>query len=69
MSHVAVSGGTHGNEMSGIYLVKHWLREPSALQRDSFSATPFLANPLAIERCVRYVGRDLNRTFTKQFLK
>ncbi|XP_006034256.1 N-acyl-aromatic-L-amino acid amidohydrolase (carboxylate-forming) isoform X1 [Alligator sinensis] len=68
VSHVAVSGGTHGNEMSGIYLVKHWLREPSALQRDSFSATPFLANPLAIERCVRYVGRDLNRTFTKQFL-
>uniref|UniRef100_A0A674JT98 N-acyl-aromatic-L-amino acid amidohydrolase n=1 Tax=Terrapene triunguis TaxID=2587831 RepID=A0A674JT98_9SAUR len=65
---VAVSGGTHGNEMSGIYLAKHWLRNPMELRRGSFAVTPFLGNPRAIEKCVRYVGRDLNRTFTTEFL-
>ncbi|XP_073206691.1 N-acyl-aromatic-L-amino acid amidohydrolase (carboxylate-forming) isoform X1 [Lepidochelys kempii] len=68
LSRVAVSGGTHGNEMSGVYLAKHWLRDPMELQRDSFAVTPFLGNPCAIEKCVRYVGRDLNRTFTTEFL-
>ncbi|KAF5928720.1 hypothetical protein HPG69_016721 [Diceros bicornis minor] len=65
---VAVTGGTHGNEMSGIYLVRHWLRAPGELQRPSFSATPVLANPAATAACRRYVGRDLNRTFTSAFL-
>ncbi|XP_075784624.1 N-acyl-aromatic-L-amino acid amidohydrolase (carboxylate-forming) isoform X2 [Pelodiscus sinensis] len=65
---VAVSGGTHGNEMSGVYLVKHWLRDPTELRRGSFAATPFLSNLRAVEKCVRYVGRDLNRTFTAEFL-
>uniref|UniRef100_A0A674JT25 N-acyl-aromatic-L-amino acid amidohydrolase n=1 Tax=Terrapene triunguis TaxID=2587831 RepID=A0A674JT25_9SAUR len=68
LSRVAVSGGTHGNEMSGIYLAKHWLRNPMELRRGSFAVTPFLGNPRAIEKCVRYVGRDLNRTFTTEFL-
>ncbi|ELV09497.1 N-acyl-aromatic-L-amino acid amidohydrolase (carboxylate-forming) [Tupaia chinensis] len=65
---VAVTGGTHGNEMSGVYLARHWLRDPSELQRPSFSAMPVLANPEATAACRRYVGRDLNRTFTSTFL-
>ncbi|XP_062974753.1 N-acyl-aromatic-L-amino acid amidohydrolase (carboxylate-forming) [Elgaria multicarinata webbii] len=65
---VAVCGGTHGNEMSGVYLVRHWLRDPSELQRGTFHATPFLGNPRAIEQCTRYIGRDLNRTLTADFL-
>uniref|UniRef100_A0A8C8SAA7 N-acyl-aromatic-L-amino acid amidohydrolase n=1 Tax=Pelusios castaneus TaxID=367368 RepID=A0A8C8SAA7_9SAUR len=68
LSRVAVSGGTHGNEMSGIYLAKHWLRDPRELQRSSFTITPFLSNLRAIEKCVRYVGQDLNRSFTTEFL-
>uniref|UniRef100_A0ACB8G3A8 Uncharacterized protein n=2 Tax=Sphaerodactylus townsendi TaxID=933632 RepID=A0ACB8G3A8_9SAUR len=54
--------------MSGVFLAKHWLRDPSELQRDTFHATPFLGNPRAIEKCVRYIERDLNRTFTAKFL-
>ncbi|KAM6158109.1 N-acyl-aromatic-L-amino acid amidohydrolase (carboxylate-forming) [Rhynchocyon petersi] len=65
---VAVTGGTHGNEMSGVYLARHWLREPGELQRPSFSAIPVIANPEATAACRRYVGRDLNRTFTSLFL-
>ncbi|CAI5762895.1 N-acyl-aromatic-L-amino acid amidohydrolase (carboxylate-forming) isoform X3 [Podarcis lilfordi] len=68
LKRVAVSGGTHGNEMSGVYLAKHWLRDPSELQRGTFQATPFLGNPRAVEQCVRYIGRDLNRAFLNEFL-
>lgn len=65
---VAVAGGTHGNEMSGVILVKHWLRDPSELARDTFTAVPLLANPKATEKCVRYCERDLNRCFTADVL-
>ncbi|KAM3855952.1 N-acyl-aromatic-L-amino acid amidohydrolase (carboxylate-forming) [Vipera latastei] len=65
---VAICGGTHGNEMSGVYLVKHWLQDPSELQRSTFQVTPFVGNPRAVEQCVRYIGRDLNRTFAAAFL-
>ncbi|XP_054828004.1 N-acyl-aromatic-L-amino acid amidohydrolase (carboxylate-forming) isoform X2 [Eublepharis macularius] len=68
LKHVAICGGTHGNEMSGIFLVKHWLRNPTELQRDTFHATPFLGNPRAVDKCVRYIDRDLNRTFSAEFL-
>ncbi|XP_006861114.1 PREDICTED: aspartoacylase-2 [Chrysochloris asiatica] len=68
LRHVAVTGGTHGNEMSGVCLAQHWLRAPGELQRPSFSAKPVLANPEATAVCRRYMGRDLNRTFTSSFL-
>ncbi|XP_039196951.1 N-acyl-aromatic-L-amino acid amidohydrolase (carboxylate-forming) [Crotalus tigris] len=68
LGRVAICGGTHGNEMSGVYLVKHWLQDPSELQRSTFQVTPLVGNPRAVERCVRYVGRDLNRTFAAAFL-
>ncbi|XP_020661716.3 N-acyl-aromatic-L-amino acid amidohydrolase (carboxylate-forming) [Pogona vitticeps] len=68
LTHVAVCGGTHGNEMSGIYLAKHWLNNTSELCRSTFQATPFLGNPRAIEKCVRYIGRDLNRSFIADIL-
>uniref|UniRef100_A0A8D2LQX8 N-acyl-aromatic-L-amino acid amidohydrolase n=1 Tax=Varanus komodoensis TaxID=61221 RepID=A0A8D2LQX8_VARKO len=61
-------GGTHGNEMSGVFLVRHWMRDPSELQRSTFHAVPFLGNPRATEQCRRYIDRDLNRTFTRLFL-
>ncbi|XP_063814474.1 N-acyl-aromatic-L-amino acid amidohydrolase (carboxylate-forming) [Pseudophryne corroboree] len=65
---VAVTGGTHGNEMSGVFLVKHWLRDSSELVKDTFAAVPLLANPKATEKCVRFYERDLNRCFTMDIL-
>ncbi|XP_034345351.1 N-acyl-aromatic-L-amino acid amidohydrolase (carboxylate-forming) isoform X1 [Arvicanthis niloticus] len=65
---VAVTGGTHGNEMCGVYLARYWLKFPGELQRPSFSAMPVLANPAATAACRRYMDRDLNRTFTFTFL-
>ncbi|XP_058876098.1 N-acyl-aromatic-L-amino acid amidohydrolase (carboxylate-forming)-like, partial [Acipenser ruthenus] len=65
LSRVVVSGGTHGNELAGVCLVKEWLRGDSApcLERSSFTAQPLLANPRATEQGVRYVNTDLNRCF------
>ncbi|XP_019643994.1 PREDICTED: aspartoacylase-like [Branchiostoma belcheri] len=56
---VAVFGGTHGNEMSGVYLVKRWLQNQEAISRPSFQTVPCIANPRAVERCRRYIDVDL----------
>ncbi|KAG8451715.1 hypothetical protein GDO86_003781 [Hymenochirus boettgeri] len=68
ISRVVVSGGTHGNEMSGVFLAQHWLQDSSELHRKSFTAEAFLANPLAVQRCVRYIDTDLNRCFSSELL-
>uniref|UniRef100_UPI00398EF2A0 N-acyl-aromatic-L-amino acid amidohydrolase (carboxylate-forming)-like n=1 Tax=Pristiophorus japonicus TaxID=55135 RepID=UPI00398EF2A0 len=65
---VAVVVGTHGNEMSGVFLTRHWLKDPAELQRQTFSTTPLLANPPAVEKCIRYLDRDLNRCFLPDML-
>ncbi|XP_005999316.1 N-acyl-aromatic-L-amino acid amidohydrolase (carboxylate-forming) [Latimeria chalumnae] len=68
IKHVVAVGGTHGNEMSGVCLARYWLKDPSELQRESFSATSFLSNTQAAERCLRYVDQDLNRCFQETIL-
>jgi len=47
---IVICGGTHGNELTGVYLAKKhgW----------------FLANPAAAAACRRYVECDLNRCFS-----
>lgn len=63
VKHVLVSGGTHGNEYTGAFLVRHWLKNPADLRRPSFKTHPLFANPHAFQICRRYVERDLNRSF------
>jgi aspartoacylase len=60
---VAVVGGTHGNEFSGIYLLKKWQKSPDLLARESFSVDTVFANPKAFSDNKRYVSHDLNRQF------
>lgn len=62
---VAIAGGTHGNEITGIYLVKKFERSPHLIQRPSFETVTFLANPKAHEVGKRYFDTDLNRSFTQ----
>jgi len=49
LKNIVICGGTHGNELTGVYLAKKhgWL----------------LANPAAAAICRRYVEKDLNRCF------
>jgi succinylglutamate desuccinylase len=60
---VAIVGGTHGNEVTGVYLVKKFDRFPNLIYRDSFECETLLANPKAIAANRRYIDRDLNRSF------
>ncbi|KAG7256602.1 hypothetical protein CRUP_012565 [Coryphaenoides rupestris] len=66
---VAVFGGTHGNELSGVTLVNLWARDAGEIQRRGVHTRAFIANPRAVERCSRYVDTDLNRAFTAENLR
>jgi len=61
---LAIVGGTHGNEFTGIYLLKKWQQSPELVARDSFSTEMLFANPAAHQQNKRYVEHDLNRCFS-----
>ena len=66
---VAIVGGTHGNELTGIYLVKKFERAPELIGRSTFETIVLLANPKACEIGRRYLDIDLNRCFLEQDLE
>jgi len=66
---VAITGGTHGNELTGIHLVRAFQSDPRRVERESFETVPMLTNIGAIERVTRYVDKDLNRTFSLSALE
>lgn len=66
---VAIVGGTHGNELTGIYLVKKFDRQPELIGRSTFETISLLANPKACEIGRRYVETDLNRCFLESDLE
>ena len=63
LNKVAIVGGTHGNEFSGIYLLRKWRDTPHLIQRDSFTVETVFANPKAFEENKRYLDCDMNRQF------
>ncbi|MEJ2764784.1 aspartoacylase [Photobacterium sp. MCCC 1A19761] len=63
MKSVAVVGGTHGNEFSGIYLLRKWQQQPQLIARETFTTQMVFANPKAFEENKRYLDVDLNRQF------
>ncbi|MBW4630780.1 MAG: aspartoacylase [Iphinoe sp. HA4291-MV1] len=69
ISRVVVVGGTHGNELNGIYLVKKYERSPHLIARSSFESCTLLASPRAHQLMKRYVDTDLNRCFRQQDLE
>ncbi|XP_043954136.1 N-acyl-aromatic-L-amino acid amidohydrolase (carboxylate-forming) B-like [Gambusia affinis] len=65
LSRVAVCGGTHGNELSGVYLVREMLKTEKRKEvGEPASVLMVLSNPRAMQQCSRYVDTDLNRCFT-----
>jgi succinylglutamate desuccinylase len=60
---IAIVGGTHGNELTGIYAIEKLARFPERLARYSFEVITLLANPQAVAANRRYIDRDLNRSF------
>ncbi|XP_036439401.1 N-acyl-aromatic-L-amino acid amidohydrolase (carboxylate-forming) B-like [Colossoma macropomum] len=69
LSRVAVCGGTHGNELSGVYLVRERLKKRKKSQvMEPAAVVTVMSNPRAVQRCVRYTEMDLNRCFTDAML-
>uniref|UniRef100_A0AAR2JXP6 N-acyl-aromatic-L-amino acid amidohydrolase n=1 Tax=Pygocentrus nattereri TaxID=42514 RepID=A0AAR2JXP6_PYGNA len=69
LSRVAVCGGTHGNELSGVYLVHERLKRRKKSQvMEPVAVVTVMSNPRAVQRCVRYTETDLNRCFTHAIL-
>lgn len=56
-------GGTHGNELTGIHLVKQSQKEMLGENYESFSLDYLIANESAIKANQRYIDVDLNRCF------
>ncbi|XP_026158370.1 N-acyl-aromatic-L-amino acid amidohydrolase (carboxylate-forming) B-like [Mastacembelus armatus] len=67
LSRFAICGGTHGNEMTGVYMVRE-LQKKKLEKAGSVSITSVLSNPRAVDVCKRYIDKDLNRCFTNAFL-
>ncbi len=57
---VAVVAGIHGDEPCGVHAVEELLADPPAVSRP---VRIVIANERAVERGVRYVDEDLNRSF------
>ncbi|XP_059932791.1 N-acyl-aromatic-L-amino acid amidohydrolase (carboxylate-forming) B-like isoform X1 [Gadus macrocephalus] len=75
LSRVAVCGGTHGNELSGVHVVRERLKEKQQRvdddeeeDEDVVSVSNILTNPRAVQQCRRYTETDLNRCFTRATL-
>ena len=68
INQVAIVGGIHGNELTGVYLVKKFERFPQLIQRATFETFTLLGNPQAFEVGRRYIDKDLNRCFYSQAL-
>ena len=63
LKRIAVVGGTHGNELTGAYLIKYFEQHPELLQRSSLETLTIFGNPQAFAAGTRYVEKDLNRAF------
>ncbi len=57
---IAVVAGIHGDEPCGVRAVERLLDDPPAVERP---VKLVVANETALERRVRFVDEDLNRTF------
>ncbi|MER2490591.1 aspartoacylase [Catenovulum sediminis] len=69
IKNVAIVCGTHGNEITGVYLMKKWQKDLSLISRESFSTGLLQGNPKAYEINRRYVDKDLNRQFAQKDLE
>ncbi len=63
---VVIAGGTHGNELTGVYLLQYWQQQLALVQRPAFATRLLLANPNAAAKRVRYLDKDLNRCFARE---
>lgn len=66
---VLITGGTHGNESSGVLIVEQYIQDNAAqLICPSTNVKFELVNQAAIKTNCRFIDEDLNRQFTPELL-
>ena len=68
INQVLLVAGTHGNELTGLYLHKLIRDGHYPADRSTFEVKNVIGNPEAVERRVRFVESDLNREFSTKAL-
>jgi len=68
IANITIVGGTHGNETSGIQLVRNWQKFGVPEAYNGLNIDCHLSNMAAIDANVRFVEEDLNRQFTPALL-
>uniref|UniRef100_A0A8C1PJW0 Succinylglutamate desuccinylase/Aspartoacylase catalytic domain-containing protein n=1 Tax=Cyprinus carpio TaxID=7962 RepID=A0A8C1PJW0_CYPCA len=70
LARMAVCGGTHGNELSGVYVVQEMERQWKEKGECAWPipVTTVLSNPRAVKECRRYIEKDMNRCFNRATL-
>jgi succinylglutamate desuccinylase len=63
---VLIVGGTHGNELIGVYTNRRFEQSPDLIRRPSLEVLTLFGNPQAIAAGTRYIDKDLNRCFAAQ---
>jgi aspartoacylase len=66
---VALVGGTHGGELTGVFLVKKFQQFPQYIQRHGIETITLIANEKAVAMKTRYIDTDLNRAFKREDLE
>ncbi len=71
LARMAVCGGTHGNELSGVYVVQEMERQQKEKGEGAWPipVTTVLSNPKAVKECRRYIDTDMNRCFNRATLR
>ena len=66
---VVVTGGTHGNEYTGVYVINRLKARPDLLSSyRSLAVETVLTNERALSENKRYIDEDLNRLFSMERL-
>jgi aspartoacylase len=68
IKNIAIVGGTHGNEYTGVYLIRKLRLDKIQEQWGDLKIELMIANPKAYEKCVRFIDHDLNRSFINKDL-
>jgi len=64
IDNVLILAGTHGNELSGIYLHRLIEKGDYDCKRSSYATSSMIVNPQAVAHNRRYLDTDLNRAFS-----
>ena len=65
---VVFNGGTQGDEMTGITLIKDLAANPDLVTKPGIDLKLNIGNPVAVEKCVHYINDDLNDCFSMEDL-